>query len=60
MADSEEPACSRCGGKKLRKLISRIARIRSKEVALEDLARPDKPDELLENPDKEGPDIDDR
>ena len=42
VADSGEPACSRCGGKKLRKLISRVARIRSKEASLEDLADPDK------------------
>jgi len=40
VADSGEPMCPRCGGKKLRKLISRVARIKSREAALEDLARP--------------------
>ena len=42
VADSGEPACTRCGGKKLRKLISRVARVRSKDSALEDLADPSK------------------
>ena len=42
VADSGEPACSRCGGMKLRKLISRVARVRSKEASLEDLADPNK------------------
>ena len=42
VAESEEPRCTRCGGKKLRKLISRIARVRSKDSALEDLADPSK------------------
>ena len=42
VADSEEPRCERCGGTKLRKLISRIARVRSKESSLEDLADPSK------------------
>ena len=42
VADSEEPHCERCGGTKLRKLISRIARVRSKESSLEDLADPSK------------------
>ena len=42
VADSEEPRCERCGGTKLRKLISRVARVRSKESSLEDLADPSK------------------
>src|SRR4029434_6150857 len=42
VADSGEPQCTRCGGKKLRKLISRVARVRSKESSLEDLADPSK------------------
>jgi len=42
VADSGEPACSRCGGTKLRKLISRVARVRSKQAGLEDLADPHK------------------
>jgi putative FmdB family regulatory protein len=42
VADSGEPECTRCGGKKLRKLISRVARVRSKESSLEDLADPSK------------------
>ena len=39
-ADAEEPRCERCGGRKLRKLISRVARVRSKDSSLEDLADP--------------------
>jgi putative FmdB family regulatory protein len=42
VADSGEPECTRCGGKKLRKLISRVARVKSKEAALENLADPSK------------------
>jgi len=42
VADSGEPECTRCGGKKLRKLISRVARVRSKEASLENLADPSK------------------
>jgi len=42
VADSGEPACVRCGGKKLRKLISRVARVKSKEASLESLADPSK------------------
>ena len=40
VADCGEPACPRCGGKKLAKLISRIARVRSQDTVLEDLADP--------------------
>jgi putative FmdB family regulatory protein len=42
IADAEEPHCARCGGKKLHKLISRVARVRSKESSLEALADPAK------------------
>ncbi|MBI2089520.1 MAG: zinc ribbon domain-containing protein [Deltaproteobacteria bacterium] len=41
VADSGEPVCPKCGGKELQKLISRVARIRSQEAVLEDLADPD-------------------
>lgn len=40
VADSGEPVCPRCGGTDLIKLISRIARVKSKDAALEDLADP--------------------
>ena len=40
VADCGEPACPRCGGKKLAKLISRIAPVRSQDAVLEDLADP--------------------
>jgi putative FmdB family regulatory protein len=42
VADSGEPQCTRCGGKDLRKLISRVARVRSKESSFDDLADPSK------------------
>lgn len=38
-ADAGDPECTRCGGTKLRKLISRPARVRSKR-SIEDLADP--------------------
>ncbi|MGH7770931.1 MAG: FmdB family zinc ribbon protein [Candidatus Binatia bacterium] len=40
VADSGEPVCPRCGGKNLSKLISRVARIKSKDRVLEDLSDP--------------------
>jgi putative FmdB family regulatory protein len=40
VAESGKPACPRCGGKRLTKLISRVARVRSKDAVLEDLADP--------------------
>lgn len=40
VADCGEPACPRCGGTKLTKLISRVARVRSQDAVLEDLADP--------------------
>jgi putative FmdB family regulatory protein len=40
--DSRDPACPACQGKNLSRLISRIARVRSEEAMLEDLADPTK------------------
>jgi putative FmdB family regulatory protein len=40
--DSRDPACPACHGKELSRLISRIARVRSEEAMLEDLADPTK------------------
>lgn len=38
--DSRDPACPACQGKDLARLISRVARVRSEEAMLEDLADP--------------------
>jgi putative FmdB family regulatory protein len=38
--DSRDPACPACQGKDLGRLISRVARVRSEEAMLEDLADP--------------------
>lgn len=40
--DSRDPACPACRGKDLTRLISRIARVRSEDAMLEDLADPSK------------------
>jgi putative FmdB family regulatory protein len=40
--DSRDPACPGCQGKDLARLMSRIARVRSEEAMLEDLADPTK------------------
>jgi putative FmdB family regulatory protein len=40
--DSRDPACPACQGKALSRLISRVARVRSEEAMLEDLADPTK------------------
>jgi putative FmdB family regulatory protein len=40
--DSREPACPACQGKDLTRLISRVARVRSEEAMLEELADPSK------------------
>ena len=40
--DSRDPACPSCQGRSLSRLISRIARVRSEEAVLEDLADPTK------------------
>jgi len=39
---SRDPACPKCQGRRLSRLISRIARVRSEEAMLEDLADPTK------------------
>lgn len=46
VVDCGEPACPRCGGQKLAKLISRIARVRSQDAVLEDLADPGRAGDL--------------
>jgi putative FmdB family regulatory protein len=38
--DSRDPACPACQGKDLSRLISRVARVRSEDAMLEDLADP--------------------
>jgi len=43
VADSGKPSCPRCGGKKLSKLVSRIARVRSKDTVLEDIGNLEDP-----------------
>jgi putative FmdB family regulatory protein len=40
--DSRDPTCPGCQGKDLARLMSRIARVRSEEAMLEDLADPTK------------------
>jgi putative FmdB family regulatory protein len=40
--DSRDPACPTCQGKDLARLISRVARVRSEDAMLEDLADPAK------------------
>lgn len=40
--DSRDPACPGCHGRHLSRLISRVARVRSEEAMLEDLADPTK------------------
>jgi len=40
--DSRDPACPTCQGKNLSRLISRVARVRSEDAMLEDLADPTK------------------
>lgn len=40
--DSRDPTCPSCQGRNLSRLISRIARVRSEEAVLEDLADPTK------------------
>jgi len=49
VADAGEPRCPRCNGTSLKKLISRIARVRSEDDLLNDLDAPD----LEEGGDKE-------
>ena len=40
--DSRDPLCPACQGRRLSRLISRVARVRSEESMLEDLADPTK------------------
>jgi putative FmdB family regulatory protein len=40
--DSRDPACPTCQGRHLARLVSRVARVRSEEAMLEDLADPTK------------------
>ena len=40
--DSRDPACPACQGKDLARLVSRVARVRSEDAMLEDLADPAK------------------
>ena len=47
--DPYEPQCKRCQSRKMTKLISRVARVRSEESRLESLADPSKLGDLDEN-----------
>jgi putative FmdB family regulatory protein len=47
--DPFQPKCKRCQSKKMTKLISRIARVRSEESRLESLADPSKLGDIDEN-----------
>jgi putative FmdB family regulatory protein len=47
----EEPACPRCGGTQLTRLISRVAVVRSEESRLDDMADPS----MLDGLDEEDP-----
>ena len=48
-ATAGEPSCPRCGGKRLTRLISRVAVVRSEESRLDDMADPSMMDDLDEN-----------
>jgi putative FmdB family regulatory protein len=50
-AIEEEPTCPRCGGKRLTRLISRVAVVRSEESRLDDMADP----AMLDGLDEEDP-----
>jgi putative FmdB family regulatory protein len=50
-AIEEEPTCPRCGGKRLTRLISRVAVVRSEESRLDDMADPG----MLDGLDEEDP-----
>jgi putative FmdB family regulatory protein len=45
----DDPACPRCGGQNLRRVISRVAVVRSEDSRLDDLADPSMIDDLDEN-----------
>jgi putative FmdB family regulatory protein len=42
IADNPDPKCPRCGSKELKKLISRVARVRSEDEMLDSLTDPSK------------------
>ncbi len=42
IANNTDPKCPRCGSRDLKKLISRVARVRSEDDILDDLADPSK------------------
>ncbi|MBN1657980.1 MAG: zinc ribbon domain-containing protein [Anaerolineae bacterium] len=44
-----EPACPRCGGSHLRRLISRVSLVRSEDSRIDDLSDPSMLDDLDEN-----------
>ena len=48
-AQTRDPVCPRCGGKNLKRLVSRVAVVRSEESRLDDLADPSALDGLDEN-----------
>lgn len=48
-AENRAPICPRCGGSNLRRLISRVAVLRSEESRLDDLADPSSLGDLDEN-----------
>lgn len=48
-AQTKEPVCPRCGASNLRRLISRVAVVRSEESLLDDLADPSALGDLDEN-----------
>ncbi len=48
-AESRDPICPRCGGKNLRRLISRVAVLHSEESRLDNLADPSSLGDLDEN-----------
>ena len=47
--EAKEPVCPRCGSRKLSRLISRVAVVRSEDSRLDDLADPGTLDGLDEN-----------
>ena len=48
-ASEGQPTCPRCGGKRLARLMSRVAVVRSEDSRLDDLADPSMLDDLDEN-----------
>jgi len=56
---SLEPKCKNCGGSNLRKLVSRVAVIRSEAGGLDDFDENDPGGDLGRSPDEGGPEPDD-